>query len=501
MKLKIVFLMCLSALLLASCKDDGQVGSLIQPEEDLLHVYSNMVNVSSSSVLVDSTLSKSSYFFLGEYTDPVFGSTKMEFISQIDSRVDGLKLPTTTIVGSSSLYTGISETLLQDLDSKFGKITAIESPTDMKVDSAFFHMQYADDFFGDSTTLQAVKVYALNKTLDDSKKYYTTAKVSDFCNKDTLLGSLSYQIQKSRTLDIPVSLSYINRLVNIYKSGSKIQTQAQFNDVFKGVYVSHSFNGGGVVKVNVAGFSIFYTFEAKLRTTYNGKDTLVNTADIKNKNGEHFRVLASHVFLSANKSVKRIDLVSHVGLTPYHSSIDDSEDTYTYTYTPAGVYTEVEIPFKVMVDSVKHYAAETNKVMFNSARLKVWTQNLGWKTDMDKKPNSEMLLINKDSIISFFDQNKTPDGITSFFALYDSTTASYSFDMTKAVQMRLSGLSSISDKMVIVPVSREVTESDYSYNVYSYNQELWITATQLYGSNSSVVLKRPRIDMVYTRRE
>jgi len=120
---------------------------------------------------------------------------------------------------------------------------------------------------------------------------------------------------------------------------------------------------------------------------------------------------------------------------------------------------------------------------------------------MDKKPNSEMLLINKDSIISFFDQNKTPDGITSFFALYDSTTASYSFDMTKAVQMRLSGLSSISDKMVIVPVSREVTESDYSYNVYSYNQELWITATQLYGSNSSVVLKRPRIDMVYTRRE
>ena len=369
MKLKFVLFMCLSALLLSSCEDDGQVGSLIQPEEDLLHVYSNMVNISSSSVLVDSTLSKSSYFFLGEYTDPTFGKTKMEFLSQIDSRIDGLTLPNTTIVSSTSTTTGILDTLLKGLDPKFGKITKIESPSNMEVDSAYFYMGYEDDFFGDSTSLQAVKVYALNKTLNNSTRYYTNTKASDFCNKDTLLGSLSYQIQNSRTIKVPVSGDYVNRLVKIYQKGSSVTSQTQFNNIFKGVYVSHSFNGGGIVKISVAGFLMYYTYDALLTTTYDGRDTVVNTANIKDKSGKHLKILASNVFLSANKSVARIDLVRHEGLESSFNSLTNNGSSYTYTYTPSGIYTSIDVPFSVMVDSVRRNAAGTTMVMFNSARM------------------------------------------------------------------------------------------------------------------------------------
>ena len=81
---------------------------------------------------------------------------------------------------------------------------------------------------------------------------------------------------------------------------------------------------------------------------------------------------------------------------------------------------------------------------------------------MSKSPNSAMLLINKDSVVSFFAQNKTPDGITSFYSAFDTASYSYSFDMTKAEQMRLSGKSTISNSMVLVPISRVAVDTQGS---------------------------------------
>lgn len=498
MKFNPIYLSLAALLALEGCKDDGQVGSVIQPEEDLLHAYSAMTNLTSSSFMVDSTLSKADGFYLGEYTDPVFGTTKVEFLSQIDSRVDGLVFPNTSVVTAKSTTAGILDSLLQSVDSKYGKILSIESPTNVVIDSAFFEMNYGDTFFGDSTTLQAVKVYALSSDLNKSKLYYTDTKVSDYCDKDTLLGEISYQIQKSRRIRVPLSEAYVKRLVGVYGSNSKIKTQAQFDKLFKGVYVSHSFNGGGIIGITSAGFHLFYTYDAMVKTTYDGRDTIVNTAKIKNSKGEKMSVLATDLFLSANKSVARINIVEHNDLEEHFSALDED---FSYIFAPAGIYTTVNVSLKDVKDSIKKNAADLDKIMFNSARLKVWAKDLDWKTDLSKRPYNFLLLMKRDSVVSFFAKNKTPDGETAFIAAYDTASCAYSFDVTKAMQKEIRGFSSIDGELVIVPVNRAVGDMTYNSYVYTYSQVFSTSAARFHNAKSEEKEKRPRIDFVYTRRE
>ena len=498
MKYNSMILSFAALLSLAGCKDDGQVGSIIQPEEDLLHAYSGMVNLPSASILVDSTLSKSDAMYLGEYTDPVFGTTKVEFMSQIDSRIDGLVFPNTAVVSYMSTTSGILDSLLQTLDSKFGKITKIESPTNVVVDSAFFEMKYGDSFFGDSMALQAVSVYALNEDLSKSQLYYTDTKVSDYCKKDTLLGSLSYQIQKSRTIRVPLPLDYVNRLVSVYDSISNVKTQAQFDKMFKGVYVAHSFNGGGIITIPVAGFHIFYRYDALLQTTYEGRDTVVNTAKLKDVNGNRISILVTDLFLSANKSVARVNVVEHDGLTDIYQSLPND---FTYIFAPAGIYSKVTIPLNTIKDSLLENVSDISKVMFNSARLKIWAKNLEWKTDLKKTPYNYLLLVPRDSVVPFFAKNKTPDGITSFIAAYDTSSCAYAFDVTKAMQMEFKGAQKLEGDMVVIPVNRTVADMTYTSYVYTYSQVFTTSATRFLSSESEEESKRPRIDFVYTRRE
>jgi hypothetical protein len=161
------FFVVIASVLLTSCEDDEGVGSSIQPEEDVLRSYSNMVSLDSKSVLADSVLSKYSYFLLGRYRDGRFGEMTAEFMTHVDARVGGVVVPDTAVVSSSSSTTGILKTLLSDIDPSYGDILSISSPADVVVDSTRFYMEFTDNFFGDSTALQAITVYELNKALPD----------------------------------------------------------------------------------------------------------------------------------------------------------------------------------------------------------------------------------------------------------------------------------------------------------------------------------------------
>ena len=179
---------------LLSCEDDEGVGSSIQPAEDVLTTYSNKLNVATSSVLTDSVLSRYDYFILGRYRDAKFGEVSAEFMTQLDGRVDGLFVPDTNVVSSSSATSGILKTLLTDIDSSYGVIKSITSPSHVVVDSTQFYIQYSDQVFGDTTAMQAISVYELSAQMEN-KKYYINTSVSDFCDKQKLLGRKNYQFQ------------------------------------------------------------------------------------------------------------------------------------------------------------------------------------------------------------------------------------------------------------------------------------------------------------------
>ena len=180
-----IIALCVCALLVG-CSDEEGVGSIIQPEEDFLHSYSNGLEVGTSTIKSDSVLSKSESLLLGRYVDAKFGEIKAEFLTQLDARLGGgIVLPDTTVVAANSGMSGILNSMLQSVDEKFGLIKSVYSPSNLTVDSVVYIIQYGSDFMGDSTSLQALSVYELTKELTN-QHYYTDVDVSKYCDKTVI---------------------------------------------------------------------------------------------------------------------------------------------------------------------------------------------------------------------------------------------------------------------------------------------------------------------------
>lgn len=479
--------MCLAGILMSSCEDDSTVGSSIQPEEDLLTVYHHHINTETQSVITDSVISKADYLIFGRYSDDLFGEIQAEYMTQLDARTGGIILPDTTIVDYSSATTGILNTILQDLDSQFGKIKEVKNARNFTIDSTLYVMQYSSGFWGDSTTLQSVQVYELNKEMSQPK-YYTNTKVSDYCDQSILLGETNYQIQNAREIRVPLSNDFGKRISSYYME-NKINSQTDFNNLFKGVYVKHAFNEGTMLKVDVSGILIYYHYDADIRTTIGGKDTVITSEKLKEAYGTN--PLVTSYFLSGNKTVKRANPIQHEDWDNMVQKIQLKDSVQTYIYTPVGVYTEVEIPYEAIMDSIKSKVDDTSKVMFNSIRL------IFHRKDVNNKYlyNGQMILIEKDSIENFFYNNRTPDGLSSFTCTIDSKTNYYAFNITKPTQnkLRQEGIS-YAKKLVLVPVIRNAEGSNYTYK-----QQLWMTGTAIHGSAAPDTL-RPCVDVIYTKR-
>lgn len=486
-RLSICVAAALCGIFMCSCEEDSAVGVSIQPDEDLLQSYNNHINITTQTVVSDSILSKADYLLFGRFSDNLFGEVSGEYMTQLDARIGGIILPDTTIVTKNDAISGILNTLLTDIDSEFGDITSIQNARNYAVDSTLYLMDYVDEFWGDSTALQAVQVYELNKGLD-APKYYTNVQPSQFCDQSILLGEANYQIKNSREIAVPLSNEFGKRISEFYMDG-KTKTQSDFNQYFKGVYVKHAFNEGTILQVTVSGVLVYYHYDADIKTTYNGKDTVVSTEQLEKKYG--MNPLVTSFFLSGNKSVKRANAIQHEEWASTVARLQANDNSRTFTYTPAGVYTEVTLPYSQIMDSIKGKVSDTSMVQFNSVRVVLHRQ----KMDNKYSYSSQMLLINKDSVENFFLNNRTPDGITSFVCTYDSKKSIYAFNLTRPFQNKLreSG-ATISDKMIMVPISRISENSNYYYN-----QQLWMTSTALYGTSAADSLK-PCVDIIYTER-
>jgi hypothetical protein len=484
-----IIVLCVCALLVG-CSDEDGVGSIIQPEEDFLHSYSNGLEVGTSTIKSDSVLSKSESLLLGRYVDAKFGEIKAEFLTQLDARLGGgIVLPDTTVVAANSGMSGILNSMLQSVDEKFGLIKSVYSPSNLTVDSVVYIIQYGSDFMGDSTSLQALSVYELTKELTN-QHYYTDVDVSEYCDKSNLLGATSFQVKNSREIRIPLKAELGEKLVSIYNTSSDIKTQEDFNSFFKGVYVSHSFNRGTILNVLVSGVLVYYSFDAIISTSYDGRDTVLTSSQIEDRYS--INPLVSSIFLSANKAVQRVNAIQHSDLESVYEDLQ--ADTLTYVFTPSGFYTAVSIPFKSMMDSIRLNAEDTSKVMFNSVKLRFYYAKKYWDTDLLQSAN--MLLIDKKEVESFFYENKQPDGVTSFVSSMDTTAKAYIFNITAATQEKIFGGGAYGDDLVLVPVVKTAVNG----NIY-YRQQLWLTTALLYGDNVLNKEKRPRLDMVYTKRE
>ncbi|MDU1904141.1 MAG: DUF4270 domain-containing protein [Dysgonomonas sp.] len=389
-----------------SCDDDlNEIGSSIQPPSDTISVVTDTIPITARTIsMFDSVYARTTRAVLGKYEDDLFGSIKSDYLCQF--------------------YFPESSTLFKD---------QIKS-----IDSSFIHISYSG-FSGDSLSPMGLTVYKVTSTLPEY--FYTNIDPTKYADMNQVLANEAYTIAGNQNSQVKAKFD-MDLAKQIYEGwkDKTITDNASFQKFFPGIYVTTNLGSNNLLQTSNTRLSIYYT--------YSYKDTTGVTRD------------TTGVSVIAN--TEEVLQLNHLKNTnPEHLFQEGTGQAYLKT--PAGVYTEIEIPVEKIVENMeKNKVSAINSVQFI---LKGYTEKEPSTTEYDllQRP-SRLLLIHKDSVDVFFKERKLPYPNSTSKLSYLSNARStsnntYSFDnlsrlITECVKQDMKTAS-----FVLIPV-----ETEYIYN-------------------------------------
>ena len=420
----------IAALALAGCNDElNLVGPSIQPGSDQLIVYADTFELKAKTFEVDSIYSRTTRALLGNFEEDLFGTLKTDYMCQFYCP-ENFKFKHT--------------------------------PIDNKIDSSEFRIIYSNAL-GDSLAPMNAQLFQLNKTLP--KEFYTNVNPTQYYSKADLLGeklytsvdmSLSDSIKDlinqgkyapNVLIELPKTFGqdFYNRSVS---NPENFKDQESFNEYFKGVYVTTNVGKGNILNVSESSITFFYKYMHEEKTSEDKDTSYVKQAY------ERFIVTPEVYQLNQVKNGSMEDL-----LVP--------NDSVSYFKTPAGVFTEIEIPLKEMAEKVK------GRILSNLSFSLTVLPPVDWEYSMTFMTPGHALLLPKDSINTFFVEKSVENNKTSFLSqnYYDflelTDRREYSFGNISALlrtaieESEKSGKPVENIKMAVVPVDRVATKSQY----------------------------------------
>lgn len=167
------------------------------------------------------------------------------------------------------------------------------------------------------------------------------------------------------------------------------------NNVFKGIYVKNSQGDGTLINV----------YRTRLEVAFSHY--------IKSSSGEKDSIETLFTPFYSNKEVLQLNKFDNGDLTPYMSNTDA-----TYIKTPAGIFTEVELPIDEIMEECAGDTLNSVKIEFAGFRA---------DENNDFNPPTTLLMVRKKDMTEFFEKNKVCDNITSFYATITSNSNRYTF--------------------------------------------------------------------------
>ncbi len=396
-------LVVIIAFITFSCNDDENgIGFTLQPTGDKIEVKACVFDIPSQTVFIDSMFIKTDTAFLGQYTTPELGTTKADFMAQVNC------------TKSFTWPSGIT-----------------------KPDSVILKLYY-NSFFGDSLAPMNIVVYELNnKQTNQKKNYYSNTNVADFCDKKTVLGQKTFvaadvlvsdSIKSTTSYDGPyISIRLDNKLIDKfytnYNSANFASTEA-FTNFFKGLYVTTNFGDG----------AILYIDDIYMQFCYNQPYSESNDS-----------LVVRAATFATSKEVVLNNRVKHTNLKDKFSS----SDSVTLIKSPIGAITKISIPIKAIRDS-------TGNNELNTVELTLTAENPSSEDYMSYLPPYKLLLLKENELTSFFENDELFDNKSSYVATYSSTDQTYTFS-------NIAKLLEYSNKdvqdMYLVPVTINVNSS------------------------------------------
>lgn len=377
-------------LLLFSCKKDPyEIGIDLLPASDTVNVKTtDTCTVIAYTERVDSiSTSNCSSLSLGSIADPIFGNSTFSMYTQLQP-------------SSSSVDFGTAPT----------------------VDSLIL-MLYYSGYYGDTTTMQKIRVYELSEDLHIDSGYYSNRKMMVYPN---LLAEMEFKPRPKDSVKvgktnysahIRINLSKItNYLANklLYGPPSVYSSSAMFNTFMKGLYIeTQQLNSKGAL----LNFNISESLSKMMLFFHNQSTDSLNYSFFLNTGCARFLNINHNNYFEASQGLKQ-QMVNRDTLLGKNM---------LYLQGLGGTRIKFRMPY------IANFAKKS-KIAINDALLLLDNP----ETDTTLAAPSNLILIRDSSgyIGSVIDEL---EGSSYFGGSYNKTTRSYYFRLTRHVQKLIDG--------------------------------------------------------------
>lgn len=449
--LRLLTVLVIAALTFAACDDTTEgIGGSITNKIDNINISDSAFNVTTKSIVAGAVLSRNNTGLIGKMKDPETGNyVKGDYMTQLSV------LPTFSV-----------DTLDYIKQANKGSIEA---------DSCYLLVSY-NASYGDTIAPMKVTAYEMTKPMAEDKEYYSDydAFEKGWVNENNQHWSSNYNL--SNTSDVKNFKIYLNKEYKkdgkTYKNyGSYImQTYAEHPEYFKtnfkflhnvcpGFYIKNVGGTGNMAKIWNTEL-IFYWTRHK---TINKDSTAVSIGYNRFDGTEE--VLQLNKIENDTKNLEQL------------ASLDQKK--CTYLKSPAGIFTEVTLPIE---DIMKGHEKDTlNTATISFPRL----NNDNEDNPYNFATPSTILMVQKDSLQSFFEKSKLADSRTSYTASYSSTGSyknAYTFQNIAnlvSAMYKNKGKGENWNKVVLVPVNVITTTQGYTTVISKINHDMSLASTRL----------------------
>lgn len=452
--LRLLTVLVIAALTFAACDDTTEgIGGSITNKIDNINISDSAFNVTTKSIVAGAVLSRNNTGLIGKMKDPETGNyVKGDYMTQLSV------LPTFSV-----------DTLDYIKQANKGSIEA---------DSCYLLVSY-NASYGDTIAPMKVTAYEMTKPMSEDKEYYSNydAFKEGWVSENNQHWSSNYNL--SNTSDVKNFKIYLNKE---YKKDGKryknygsyiMQTYAEHPEYFKtnykflhnvcpGFYIKNVGGTGNMAKIWNTELIFYWTRHKTIKAKDGVTDSTAVSIGYNRFDGTE-EVLQLNKIENDTKNLEKLA----------------SQQNWTYLKSPAGIFTEVTLPIE---DIMKGHEKDT----LNTASISFPRLN---NKDEDNAYNfatpSTILMVQKDSLQSFFEKSKLADNRTSYTASYSSTGTyknAYTFQNIAnlvSAMYKNKGKGENWNKVVLVPVNVITTTQGYTTVISKINHDMSLASTRL----------------------
>jgi len=468
---------------ISSCTEDTtMVGNTLVSSSDQFTIVSDTFDVSTRSFIADSVLARSSYSYLGKIKDPETGSyitaDYMTQFSVLEEEADLVFPPLDILRGEQDDHSDLA-----------------------LADSCFIRI-IVNDFMGDSLAAMKMTAYELNKPVKENRQYYTNFDLekNGFLRTDGIHKSALYSLSDLTQSDslrqlnqdglnyfrieIPLNDPYTDKNGVTYNNyGSYLmRTYYDHPEYFK--------NSQTFIQKVCPGFYFKTTDGLGLMTEVYQTQLIVHIHYMMNEK----IVSRSKAFIGNEEVLQTTHFTSDKDIIKRLAA----NTQCTYLKAPDGIFTEVTLP----VDDIKR-GHENDTITSAKIVFRRMNDISELSDDLLMEPKYLMIL-EKDSLYSFFENRNLPNNMASYLAVYNSNKNTYTFNNISGLINTMYAKRNQSEnwnKAVIVPV-QVVTASTSSSttSVAGVSNELKVVSVRLVGGSDNPY-DPVRISVVYNQNE